>query len=84
MFIKDPRAMLPILIIALIFAIPLTTFNWKQNKVADREVEAEYTLQKSGINVDIYEFTPEGNPDYTCVVIDNSGDLLSCFPKGEL
>jgi len=47
------------------------------------EPNQKYDIATDGYNPDIYEFTPVGNSDYTCVLIKSgdSVDGIQCFPK---
>ena len=50
------------------------------------EPDAEYEIDTWGSNSEVYEFTPRGNPNYTCtfVMLDSGKDMgLQCFPKPE-
>lgn len=37
----------------------------------------------TGFSPRVIEFTPKGNPDYTCIFLNQTGNMsgMNCFPK---
>ena len=49
-----------------------------------KTVSAQYFLYSNGDATGIIEFTPEGNPNYVCVVTAGGyAGGISCIPKGK-
>ncbi len=55
----------------------VTTSDWET-----KELDAFYLLSVEGYDARAYEFTPEANPQMTCVfVTSNKSSGVACFPK---
>ena len=49
--------------------------------------QRHYEVDAWGFDPDIYEFTPEGHPHMTCLILVSGGDTsagISCFPKARV
>ncbi len=72
------------IVIASTFA--LTACIPEQNSYPMEQPTRVYEVDAWGTNPDIYEFTPKGYPDKTCLILVSGGDQsagLECFNKGE-
>lgn len=55
--------------------------------VETQKPDAVYEMSRKGVNLRVIEFTPKGNPNYTCVsALARSLDShqMSCFPKAKM
>ena len=50
----------------------------------DKKLDSKYNLEMYGFDGRGYEFTPNANPNITCVfVASNKASGLACFPKAK-
>ncbi len=53
--------------------------SWKDEKI---DPDAQYSIETSGYNIRVYEFTPLTDPERTCVIATTNEKMqMQCFDK---
>ena len=72
------------IILILIIGIASLSIIFAYKNLLDKTVSAQYILYTEISQTKIIEFTPEGNPNYVCVVTAGGyAGGISCIPKGK-
>ena len=72
------------IILILIIGIVSLSIIFAYNKILEKKVSAQYFFYTEKSHTKIIEFTPEGNPNYVCVVTAGGyAGGISCIPKGK-
>ena len=71
------------IILILIIGIASLSIIFAYNKKLYKKIlSAQYILYTKDYRTHVMEFTPDGNPNYICVVT-SGGRGISCIPKGK-
>ncbi|MCG7628375.1 hypothetical protein MHM88_11205 [Epibacterium sp. MM17-32] len=55
---------------------------YKNGQLAPKEADSAYRVETLGLDVRVYEFTPESNEDVTCVLtFTDATSTMQCFDK---